>query len=401
MPHTLTTAEPLATIRDQDLARILHQPYAKGNRKKAEEVLNLLDLSERAILLPPEPSTKALGAINREGVTCWLDSLLFAMFSHIENYRPMITRKFSDEPRDRLAMMLRLYVNLLRTGRLITTDITKQLQLAIAECGWKEAAQIHQQDASEAYSFITDQLELPMLKLKMDLFHSGKEDTDSDHKMIHERVIEVPVPVQPDDAPGITLEDCLETFFDNRVEVNRFQHYRRNTVSSMRSGMSVEKGQLVHVEAAGINDSQPSTPQGLQGAEATSPLSPSRTPADHQRLPTIITTSRDPEKADLPDVSSPVRNDDLAARRRRAGSLKKEVTMPAWQIFNLIRKNSKRFLSESSANYDLAWNNPSDAQGQPPSSNAEVAALLSSRPIVGRFISVKAAGRANVKHRYP
>lgn len=345
MPHILTTTEPGTTVRDQDLARILNQPYAKGNRRKAEEVLNLLESSEQRRLLPPQPSIKALGAINRDGVTCWLDSLLFAMFSHIENYRPMVIRKFPDEPKERLAMMLRLYVNLLRSGKLITTDITKQLQLAIAGCGWKEAAQIHQQDASEAYSFITDQLELPMLTLKMELFHSGKEDTDSDHKLIHERVIEVPVPVEPDDGPGITLEDCLETYFDNRVEVNRFQHYRRNTVSSMRSGMSVDKGQSIHVEAAGINDSQPSTPQGLQGAEAMSPLSPIRSPADRQRLPTIITTSSDSEKVDLPDVSSPAKLEDLAASRRRAGSLKKEVTMPAWQIFNLIRKKSNRFLS--------------------------------------------------------
>lgn len=382
MSHIPTAAEPGPTVRDQDLARILNQPYAKGNRRKAEEVLNLLESSEKRILLPPEPLTKALGAINRDGVTCWLDSLLFAIFSHIENYRPMIIRKFPDEPRERLAMMLRLYVNLLRTGRLIATDITKQLQLAIAGCGWKEAAQIHQQDASEAYSFITDQLELPMLTLKMDLFHSGKEDTDSDHKLIHERVIEVPVPVQPEDGSGITLEDCLETYFDNRVEINRFQHYRRNTVSSMRSNTSVDKGQSIHVEAAGINDSQPSTPQGLRAAEAMSPLSPIRPAADRQNLPTIITTSLDPEKADLPDVSSPVKIDDLATSRRRAGSLKKEVTMPAWQIFNLIRKKSNRFLSETSANASLAWNNPSDAQGQPPSSNAEVAALLSNRPIV-------------------
>jgi hypothetical protein len=123
LSHVPTPTESGATIRDQELARILNQPYAKGNRRKAEEVLNLLESSEKRILLPPEPSSKGLGAINRDGVTCWLDSLVFAMFSHIENYRPMVIRKFPDEPRERLAMMIRLYVNLLRTGRLITTDI--------------------------------------------------------------------------------------------------------------------------------------------------------------------------------------------------------------------------------------------------------------------------------------
>lgn len=115
--------EERVTVRDKQLARILDEPYAKGDRRKAEEVLNLLDSSERRILLPPDPSRKGLGAINRDGVTCWLDALLFAMFSSLTDFDSMLVRHFADEPRERLAMMLRLYVNMMRDGRLITTDL--------------------------------------------------------------------------------------------------------------------------------------------------------------------------------------------------------------------------------------------------------------------------------------
>lgn len=172
----------------------------------------------------------------------------------------------------------------------------------------------------------------------MDLFHSGKEDADSDHKMVHERVIEVPVPPQPDNDYSISLEDCLETYFDNKVEINRFQHYRRNTLNSMRSGMSVDKGQSTYVEVVAINESQPSTPQGDRSHEAPSPLSPTRLAAERQRMPSIITTSHDPEKGDVDETSSPIRGTDIKTSRRRAGSLKKEVTMSAWQFFKLIRE---------------------------------------------------------------
>ena len=293
------------------------------------------------------------------------------MFGRLDNFESMLTRQHDDEPKRRLAMMMRLWVNLLRTERLITTDIvgfcsyfsdysghtnclqTRQLQLALAACGWREAAETHQQDASEAYSFITDQLALPMLTLKMDLFHSGKEDTKSDHRLVEERVIEVPVPAQPDNGHSISLEDCLTTYFDNRVEVYRFQQGRRNTLTSMGPKMSDDtaKGQTWHVEVASVQDSQPSTPQATQPQGVASPTMLPRPARDLERMPSIFASTVDPEKAELVESSSPRRYSDLMNSRRRAGSLKKEVKMSAWQFFNLIRENSG--LSFTPSAYEL------------------------------------------------
>ena len=66
---------------------------------------------------------KLVGAVNREKVTCWLDALLFAMFARLGSFEPILYRSFDDQPRKRLALLLRLWVNMLRTGKLITTDI--------------------------------------------------------------------------------------------------------------------------------------------------------------------------------------------------------------------------------------------------------------------------------------
>ena len=181
-----------------------------------------------------------------------------------------------------------------------------------------------------------------MLTLRMDLFHSGKEDTAGDHKLVKERVIEVPVPAQPEDGHSITLEDCLATYFDNRVDVYRYQQERRNTLTSLSSSAGdVAKSRALHVEVASLPGSQPSTPQAFRQQDLTSPKTPVRPAIDRERLPSIFASSIDPAKRELAHASPRRRNSDLAATRRRAGSLKKEVKMSAWQFFNLIRKTHK------------------------------------------------------------
>lgn len=86
------------------------------------------------------------------------------------------------------------------------------MQEALAACGWKDAAKIEQQDTSEAFSFITEKLELPLLTLKMDIYHTGAEDATDDHKFIHERLLEVAVPDDNGSGRAIQLEDCLESY---------------------------------------------------------------------------------------------------------------------------------------------------------------------------------------------
>ena len=113
----------ITVFKEPDVSYAVTTPYAKGDEGKAYELLSLVADSEKGIIHPYQNDVKLLGAINREGVTCFLDSLLFAMFARLGSFEAMLFQDFEQEPQRRLATLLRLWVNILRAGKLITTDI--------------------------------------------------------------------------------------------------------------------------------------------------------------------------------------------------------------------------------------------------------------------------------------
>ena len=113
----------ITSFKESDITYVLNAAYSNGNTDKAYELLTLLEHSEEGIIQSYNPNIKLLGAINREGVTCYLDALLFAMFARLGSFEAMLYKNFEDEPRKRLAALLRLWVNTLRAGKLITVDI--------------------------------------------------------------------------------------------------------------------------------------------------------------------------------------------------------------------------------------------------------------------------------------
>ncbi|KAJ5345327.1 hypothetical protein N7452_003331 [Penicillium brevicompactum] len=330
-----------------------HISYAlkatQGDTEKAFSLLLLLEDSIEGIIRTYTPNTKLLGAENRSGVTCYLDALLFAMFARLDCFEAILYKSFNDEPRRKLAILLRLWVNLLRSGKLITTDMTKHLQDALAECGWEDAARLRQQDASEAFTFITEKLELPLLTLKMDIYHTGKEDASDDHKFINERLLEVAIPPEPTDGQSLTLEDCLEAYFNNMIEVKRHME-RRNTTASVRSmdSLSISKGSTSHVEAIEIE-----TTPTLSPAQTNTPPVESVSPwASFDEFSESLKATRDPARRQsivrerfFPDSNSSddTNIDDTSTEKNsspdsqtKRGAYKKEVMMPAWQFFSLI-----------------------------------------------------------------
>lgn len=84
------------------------------------------------------------------------------------------------------------------------------MQWALNDAGWAEAVSGQQQDPSELFGFITDRLKLPLLTVKVDIAHGGKEMVDDDHKFINERLLNLSIPPEwgPDDV--VPLEACLE-----------------------------------------------------------------------------------------------------------------------------------------------------------------------------------------------
>ena len=207
-----------------------------------------------------------------------------------------------------------------------------QLQNALADCGWREAVERCQQDASEAFSFITEKLELPMLTLKMDIFHMGKSEVDDDHRFVRERLLEVAIPEESGNGKQITLEDCLETYFNSRIEVKRYLK-RRGTLNSLRSRTSIDssKGNALHIESLELDDSQSSSPS------TTMPQAPLPPYSSRQRATSIIQENCISERDEESAVTSSLDGGNQQGRPR-AGTLRKEVMMPAWQFFSLIRQ---------------------------------------------------------------
>ncbi|KAI9841733.1 MAG: hypothetical protein M1838_003436 [Thelocarpon superellum] len=344
----------ISSLKQSQIEYALRSKDTDGDPDKAFDLLVVYEDALEGIIYRYDPTVRLLGAENRQHVTCFLDALLFAMFARLATFEAILYKPFAEKPKQMLATVLRLWVNLLRKGRLITVDVTGQLQEALAACGWKEAALMRQQDASEAFTFIAETLELPHLTLKMDIFHTGKEDAADDHKLVNERLLEVAIPRDVPDGSSITLEECLETYFNNRIEVRRHME-RRATVDA-------GKGFLTQVDTAHSDSdvASPSTP--LQASPvAWHPLSPS---ALHplSRTASIIqerVVTEEGQPSDGPRSSPTI---PFQPGHQRKSSIRKEVMMPAWQFFSLI-----------------PWYTSST-----PTTNAQVAAHFSTqRPVLG------------------
>src|SRR5437763_4480209 len=110
------------------------------------------------------------------------------------------------------------------------------IQDSLAECGWPEAAKMEQQDVSEAFTFIAETLDMPLLTLKVDIAHGGMDIPDDDHKFVNERLLNIGIPPELEAKGSVTLEECLEAYFNNRVDVQRKLERR----STLEIALSVE-----------------------------------------------------------------------------------------------------------------------------------------------------------------
>jgi hypothetical protein len=357
-------------LKDAHIIWALRSYFARANADSAYDFLMILSDSSEFIVRDYDPQVKLLGSENREAVTCYLDSVLFSIFAKLDSFEAMLLNDFPDRPRARLGLLLRVWVNLLRSGKLITAEFAMLIQNALSDCGWTDAAKLRQQDASEAFSFITGKLELPLLTLKMDIYHTGKEDENDDHKYINERLLDVAIP-ELEEGKAITLEDCLEEYFNNRIEVRRYLE-RRATIQSTKSHEETKKDSI-HVESIEIDgDSSPLTP--LSGSPSN--VSSLR-PSVRHRAPSIIQERYLPDRSESDRSTLTMVDSKGPLGRVRKGSVRREVVMPAWQFFSLI-----------------PW-----YTDNAPSSDAQVASHFSTkRPVLGiclKRYSVDSQGRAS------
>ncbi|KAK4159026.1 ubiquitin carboxyl-terminal hydrolase 14 [Cladorrhinum sp. PSN259] len=349
-------------ISNELIRYALDSKFAAGDVDKAIELLQLQQKAFAGIIQPYNANVEMLGAENRGNVTCYLDALLFAMFAKLTAFECMLKNDSTDENQRKLAALLRLWVNMLRSGKLIPTDMTQHIQESLAACGWKDAELLEQQDTSEAFGFITETLQLPLLVLQVDLFHQGKGDVD-DHKVVHERLLNLAVPPDPE-GKGIKLEDCLEEYFNNKVDVLRDSLDEKKggdkpsilVVAEEESATPTE-----HIEHAQLQRrwTIQQSPASLSGPSSSFD-SPS-TSVTRNRSTSIIQRIEVKGEEAVPDAESR----SLRQKARRTGStIVKAVTIPAWQFYRFIPWHTSRSTGE-------------------PSNDAEVARHLNQRPVVG------------------
>ncbi|KAI5461291.1 ubiquitin carboxyl-terminal hydrolase-domain-containing protein [Mariannaea sp. PMI_226] len=395
-------------VTTDHISDILATKFANGDPRKAVEFIDIEQKAAAGIILPYDPTIEMVGAVNRSNVTCYLDALLFAMFSKLDAFECMLKNDFpEDDSRVKLVTLLRMWVNMLRTGHLIHTDLTKLIQDALADCGWSDARLLEQQDTSEAFAFLTETLQLPLLSLQVDLFHQGKKDKD-DHKVVYERLLNLAVPPDPEEK-GIKLEDCLEEYFNAQVDVQRdSEEAKKSSLQDITRSRS-ETLKLVHRDTLRLLTKElgeASTPTVTASPIAISPLqriptiekepaspslkiSPERNtdedaetptaeqtdrgklsstePATAQQKPTLRTRSTSVIQRVLIDEQGNPSNPDSPTMLQKAMSkgstVVKAVTIPAWQFFRLIPWHA------------LTSNEPQN--------NVDVALNFDRRPVVG------------------
>lgn len=206
------------------IATALKLPFAQGDPIRAFYFLRFFQVLRHGLFITnggEERSGRAIrfaGAENWENVMCYMDALLFLMFANLESFEPILFVSNRENSIDRLAALLRVYVNLMRLGNVVTTDVTMQICECLCELGFEEALSHAQQDPAPLFEFLSETLRMPLLTFKVEIQHSGKHD-DDDFKYSEERILFVSVPEDAED--DVLLEECLELYFNNSISVHR------------------------------------------------------------------------------------------------------------------------------------------------------------------------------------
>lgn len=234
----------------------LKSPFSGGDVSKAYHFIRYFQISECGFFITNNgverngAEIQLMGAENWENVLCYFDSLIFSMFANLDSFEPIlfILNQHSNPLVSRLLGLLRVYVNLLRLGNLITTDITQRICECLMQLGFEEAMSHRQQDSAPLFEFLTETLAMPLLTFRVEIQHRGKHEED-DTKYSKERILFVSVPDEGEGEPvkpaqehvemielednSILLEECLEHYFNNSISVKRALE-RRATFDSQR-----------------------------------------------------------------------------------------------------------------------------------------------------------------------
>ncbi|KAJ2881370.1 hypothetical protein H4R27_004130 [Coemansia aciculifera] len=191
--------------------------------------IQILYLTRVGVLYDIDPRIQICGAVNSGGTTCYIDSLLMALFGAQSSCDGLLYMRgdLGSEAANQLQAVCRLVVNYLRAGELVDASLIEEVRTVLHSCGWlgddngcPPANRYTQQDVSELYMFLMERLQMPYLPLEVRMVHGADYD-EADSRMVTQRVLELSLPDDDSDSleQPLLLQSLLERyFFDNRVE---------------------------------------------------------------------------------------------------------------------------------------------------------------------------------------
>ncbi|KAJ2752932.1 hypothetical protein GGI19_003490 [Coemansia pectinata] len=191
--------------------------------------IQILYLTRVGVLYDIDPRIQICGAVNSGGTTCYIDSLLMALFGAQSSCDGLLYMRgdLGSEAANQLQAVCRLVVNYLRAGELVDASLIEEVRTVLHSCGWlgddngcPPANRYTQQDVSELYMFLMEKLQMPYLPLEVRMVHGADYD-EADSRMVTQRVLELSLPDDDSDSleQPLLLQSLLERyFFDNRVE---------------------------------------------------------------------------------------------------------------------------------------------------------------------------------------
>ncbi|KAG0237625.1 hypothetical protein BGW42_000453 [Actinomortierella wolfii] len=232
---------------DEETAEYLLASYQWDISATLQYCQDLIE-AVQGTLIPVNQDVALQGAVNDQMTSCYIDSLLFAMFARLSAFEGLLNVNLDGEDdsdsedentgsnggtggmasdnaeeeqrqeallsQHRLQTWLRMFVNQLRQGRLVQAHVVRELRQHLYSCGWsigsthlqdsrlssspscfsqQYPAISRQEDASELFMFLTEILHLPFLPLEQRLLH-GARISDDDDKVITERMLQICIP---------------------------------------------------------------------------------------------------------------------------------------------------------------------------------------------------------------
>ncbi|KAJ8905530.1 hypothetical protein NDN08_002037 [Rhodosorus marinus] len=152
---------------------------------RAKDELTVIRGAQDGLLIPLSMRAPELLGAENSGNSCYLDSLLMAIFANSDKYDYLIT--VFNEHSKRLASLLRLFVNKIRMGLKVEKETVKEFLSELVELGWRGSST--QEDASELFIFLMELLKAPALETCEQLHHGALPDEDVDDKKVVDRMI--------------------------------------------------------------------------------------------------------------------------------------------------------------------------------------------------------------------